>query len=287
METLEWGLKGRIAKFHEVYDHNENEVVTSHIFGGNARLPIETAKHLDGRIHYNKSLAKVTMNTGSVILEFHDKSVYEYDQIVLAIPTSTFKNIDFSLSGIDKNRLFKINSIQYGCNYKTALPLNLNKWNGIRSIIANDAVSFHNHDDTIHILYANSLLLDSAKFAGISARGIGVEIEETNIHPLDALDQNYIIYKEAIQHNWQRDKYAKGSYSGYSTSISEELDHISWHNGVRYKSLFMPINDVLFFVGEHTTILECIGTMEAAVESGERIARALTSKHKLRYTTDK
>ncbi|XVN42369.1 MAG: hypothetical protein RCG15_07055 [Candidatus Rickettsia vulgarisii] len=35
------------------------------------------------------------------------------------------------------------------------------------------------------------------------------------------------------------------------------------------------IQDAIFFVGEHTTILECIGTMEAAVESGERIAQAI------------
>ncbi|MDJ1305797.1 MAG: FAD-dependent oxidoreductase [Candidatus Midichloria sp.] len=42
-----------------------------------------------------------------------------------------------------------------------------------------------------------------------------------------------------------------------------------------YKAIFLPIQDSIFFVGEHTTILECIGAMEAAVESGERIAQAI------------
>ncbi|MDJ1258063.1 MAG: FAD-dependent oxidoreductase [Candidatus Midichloria sp.] len=32
------------------------------------------------------------------------------------------------------------------------------------------------------------------------------------------------------------------------------------HNDICYKAMFLPIQDTIFFVGEHTTILECIGT---------------------------
>lgn len=44
------------------------------------------------------------------------------------------------------------------------------------------------------------------------------------------------------------------------------------YKGVIVKAMFEPVDDRVFFVREHTTILEEIGTMEAAVESGERIA---------------
>jgi monoamine oxidase len=40
----------------------------------------------------------------------------------------------------------------------------------------------------------------------------------------------------------------------------------------KVKVLFEPVDDKIFFIAEHATILDEIGTMEAAVESGERIA---------------
>lgn len=46
----------------------------------------------------------------------------------------------------------------------------------------------------------------------------------------------------------------------------------SRYSGVKVKALSEPVNDKVFFVGEHTTILNEIETMEAAVESGDRIA---------------
>jgi hypothetical protein len=64
------------------------------------------------------------------------------------------------------------------------------------------------------------------------------------------------------------------NYSGYSSTISSELDEKIFFADEEFKSLFRPTKNGLFFAGEHTTVLEYIGTMEAAVESGERVARA-------------
>jgi hypothetical protein len=51
-------------------------------------------------------------------------------------------------------------------------------------------------------------------------------------------------------------------------SITEEKEE-------KFKTAFVPIQN-LYFAGEHTSIsLEVPGTMEAACESGERIARAI------------
>lgn len=40
------------------------------------------------------------------------------------------------------------------------------------------------------------------------------------------------------------------------------------------KAFFSPIEDQIFFIGEHTILIDEIGTMEAAaIESAERMAR--------------
>lgn len=81
--------------------------------------------------------------------------------------------------------------------------------------------------------------------------------------------------KDPVMYDWSKDPFALGSYSCYSTTLSSELDLTENYMGIDFKALFFPIEKKLFFAGEHTSILDCIGTMEAAVESGERVSRAI------------
>jgi monoamine oxidase len=67
--------------------------------------------------------------------------------------------------------------------------------------------------------------------------------------------------------------YAKGSYSNFGIALKDQFSKKTTYREIEVKSLFEPIEDRVFFIGEHTTILDEIGTMEAAAESGERIAR--------------
>ena len=47
-------------------------------------------------------------------------------------------------------------------------------------------------------------------------------------------------------------------------------------DGETVKTLFVPIDETIYFVGEHTSVLMDVpGTMEAACESGERAARMI------------
>ena len=52
------------------------------------------------------------------------------------------------------------------------------------------------------------------------------------------------------------------------------LTSITKKNGENFKTVFAPIQN-LYFAGEHASISEVPGTMEAACESGERTARAI------------
>jgi hypothetical protein len=61
---------------------------------------------------------------------------------------------------------------------------------------------------------------------------------------------------------------AKGQEKVFTETVEE--------NGEVFKALFAPLHQKLYFAGEHATILfDVPGTMEAACESGERIARAI------------
>ena len=275
IETLKCTLSGGVAQAHEIYEHQYDEVMTCFVKGGNALLAISLENHLEGRIHYNKALKKITLSNQGAMLRFEDESIYEYDHVILTIPAGAFNQVDFSESTVEKNRLQKMQSIGYGSNYKIALNVNLEHKNGISSVIKDNVMSFYNHDDTIQLLYVNDKEPKIELFSKILSDAYNHDIGECENFMTTPCDQNYKTYHQNIAYNWKNDKYFQGSYSGYSTSISKELDEIEYHDGTPYKSLFKPLNNILFFAGEHTTILDCIGTMEAAIESGERISKAI------------
>jgi monoamine oxidase len=89
--------------------------------------------------------------------------------------------------------------------------------------------------------------------------------------PVLAQDDQLTHYDSPVAKSWQEDPYAKGSYSNFGIDLKERFAEKIIYKGVTVKALFEPVEDRVFFIGEHTTILDEIGTMEAAVESGERI----------------
>lgn len=92
-------------------------------------------------------VAKAHEGNGRV--EFEDQSSSEYDFVVLVIPASTFRDVDFSDSKIERNRLAKMELIGYGGNYKIGVPIDMRWRNDIRLVITDDMMSFFSYDDTV------------------------------------------------------------------------------------------------------------------------------------------
>ncbi len=142
-----------------------------------------------------------------------------------------------------------------------------------RSFITEYGVSFYNFYHTVPQLYLNKdcnlkeLISDYMKF-------MGVELSNNNHEEL--VDKNFELYTGIIQHRWDLDPLSRGSYSGYSISLAEQLDNYVNVHGYKFKKIYEP-KAGLVIAGEHATSLECIGTMEAAVESGQRAAQYLIS----------
>ena len=45
------------------------------------------------------------------------------------------------------------------------------------------------------------------------------------------------------------------------------------YKNVPVKTMFAPLQNRIFFIGEHTSLIDEVGTMEAAVESAERLSK--------------
>ncbi|HEV2613607.1 MAG TPA: NAD(P)/FAD-dependent oxidoreductase [Gammaproteobacteria bacterium] len=265
LDTFIHAISGGLSKFHDAYTQEKYQILMSGIAGGNQRLPNAIAEKLNEKLHLQKILSKISVSENNVQLLFSDKSIHTYDKVVLAVPISVYKNIDLSESRIPKSILNTIHNIGFGKNYKIAMPFNLRTRNDYRSVMTETTVSFFNLEEKISLMYATKPLENIENLCRITAEGLGLEKQD---------------YSNFVMHDWNTDPFALGSYSGYSIKVSKELDEIIQHKNISYKKLFTPIEDKLFFVGEHTTILDCIGTMEAAVESGERIAKALIIEEK-------
>jgi len=260
LDTFMHAISGGLSKFHDAFSQEKNQIVMMGIAGGNQQLPNLMAEKLKHKLHLQKVLTKVALTETGAELIFSDKMVLNYDKVILAIPAPLYKKIDLSEAHIPKDILNTIYNIGFGKNYKIAIPFNLRTRNNYRSVMTENTVSFFNTEEKVALMYATKPLKNIENLCKITAEGLGLEKQP---------------YNNFATHDWNTDPFALGSYSGYSIKVSKELDEHATHNYIAYKKLFLPIENKLFFVGEHTTLLDCIGTMEAAVESGERIAKAI------------
>jgi len=91
--------------------------------------------------------------------------------------------------------------------------------------------------------------------------------------PEFARDEQFAKYEGNVTTSWFQNPYFQGSYSCYGATLGEKFAETVEYKGESVKKIFAPAHDVLFFIGEHASLIPEVGTMEGAVESGERIAR--------------
>ena len=275
IETLKCMLSGGLAKEHEHYNHQDNQIVTAHVKGGNANLVAAMQEQLGAIILTGKVLQKVILNNESATLMFEDNTCVDYDYVVLAIPVMTYNQVDLNESGIALQKLHKIHRIGHGNNYKTAILIEPETNEYIYGIVNQDYLSFYNNEGGIQFIYSNGPAVDINDFVSKLSNVNHTKINLRSSQVTDAIDQQFYLYNSNVRYDWNQDKFTRGSYTSYSIHVAKQLDELAEDHGTIYKKLFLPINNTIFFAGEHTTILDCIGTMEAAVESGARVAKAI------------
>jgi monoamine oxidase len=280
IETLRYMLLGGVCAVHA----NPEEIRVSTIEGGNSHLTEKIAQSLRERVHLNMALKKVSLDPkGNYELFFEDGQKRIAEILILAIPCGVYNDIDFSEGVIPKNRLSSIRCIHYGTNSKILIPLPSREKGQFSN---HRIVAFATGKKPILTFYYTG---DSARFSKSSIEklyaqdctefvqaGFGSE-QLLTLTPQLALDKPFASYECPIGYSWPDDPYIKGSYSFVSPGQEKEFATLIPYEGESTKPLFAPIDRKLFFVGEHASILlDTPSTMEAAVESGERIARIIT-----------
>ena len=110
-----------------------------HIFGGNEQLPDAIAAQLTSGspacgIAMNTGMTGIASNSdGSSTLTLSSGShsfQKTYDRVILALPFSVLRTLDYSQAGFDGRKQTAITQLGYGTNTKLNLQFNTRFWNG-------------------------------------------------------------------------------------------------------------------------------------------------------------
>lgn len=275
--TLYFELLGGYSSTHP--GDQEGGVSHQWIKGGNSLLAEKLSAKLYPQVHLNQPLASIAKNPQGYNLTFRDGTKKSADILILTIPCPVFENIQIADEVIPLSKQKAIASIQYGTNAKILVPITPPDPD-CGSYMNNRMVSFLNNDRYVINLYY------IGEYGKFSQQTIGSLFQKdlpliSRVYSLQssqklvtARDVSFACYNGPVGHSWPNDPFAKGSYSCIGAGQEELFLSTMEVEGEIVKTLFAPIDNTLFFSGEHTTLLfDAIGTMEAAVESGERMAR--------------
>lgn len=283
-KTLFHMMLGGICSAHQESPKDYSYVDRISIKGGNSVLCEKIRESLEGKVHLNMPLIKVTKEQdSSFMLTFQNGKKLQADILVLAIPCTVYESITFGANVIPLQKLDAIRKVQYGKNAKIMVPFekSLSKTSGL----VNDkiVVLFDTMEQLLTVYYTGETSLfspDTITNAYVEARsmiemGFGGDCPSFSF-PEYAKDGIEASYDRPVGYSWPNDPYARGSYSYIASGQEDILTSTELQRGETFKTLFAPIENTLYFAGEHASILfEASGTMEAACESGERVARTI------------
>lgn len=280
IQTLYHILTGSISAAHQ--NQSDEEPYYEHLWirEGNGRLATKLAEKLKHPVQLNHVLAAVTKTTqGSYLLSFENGKNVFCDILILTMPCTVYEDISIPNDVIPTNRLNAIKEVTYGTNAKILVPVASPKQK--RAVYTNGRmVTFFNISEHILNLYytRNWGYFTEATINDTFQEDLSLlndmYVLPFSQSPVLAADAAFAFYDGPVGQSWPLDRFSKGSYSCVGQGQEETFTTLIDIEGEWVKRLFAPIDKTLFFAGEHTSILlNNAGTMEAAVESGERMAR--------------
>lgn len=277
VETLYHMIRGGICAVHQ----NNEHTLYARIVDGNSKLPEALAKKLGSRVHLRMPLVAITKNEQAhYTLTFKDGTTTTADIVLFAIPCPIYKDISFGQGVIPADRLADIRSIPNGNNAKIILPC--------VSDFARSTVFVNDHLGIVTFVEKMVTLYFTGQASRFSAQTIadayghaeellhasGFDQNRLHGQPLTyAQDATFVNYAGPVGYSWPNDPYAKGSYSHIAPGHEKLMTTMQEIDGNKVKSLFAPIDNQLYFAGEHaTTLFDVPGTMEAACQTGNLAA---------------
>lgn len=281
IKTLYYMLLGGLSEAHQV-NSSKSMITQLEVEGGNSNLTEALGHRLKDLLHLRHPLISLKKSGSKYHLLFDNGKSAEADIVVLAIPSTVYKNIKFDDHVISHKQLKEIESIQYGSTSKILAPLlGVQEDHGV--YYNNRTVMFYNIDRSVAQVYytgGNGYFTKENIQHEFSKELPMIEYaytipEKTKIVEY-AKEIPYAIYKSSVGYCWTLEPYSLGSYSYVGSGQDDLVFKMETYGSETVKSVFAPVDGTLFFAGEHaSTLLAVGGTMESAVESGERTARMI------------
>lgn len=281
--TLYHQLTGTLCAAHATIGDTPQAISFSQVQGGNARIIDMLMEHLQGDVHLNSPLrALKRLESGEYVLTFLDGTSIMADMVILAIPCPVFSDLSIDNAVINAKKVVDIARITYGTNGKILYPAIAQQPNQCAIVTPRSILWYDEHISSITLAYVKEYgIFDQDTVTELIQPELALINSFYNVPvAMDPIkkpyDAQFVEYNGPIAYSWASDPYAKGSYSCVGVGQEELFTSMTTYANEPVKQLFAPLNDSLFFAGEHTSILlDACGTLEAAVESGERTARMI------------
>lgn len=245
--------------------------------GGNDTLATALAAQLPaGAVRLGQQLKAIRINTDkSYTLTFASGATNAdvvADRVVIAIPFSILRTVDCTRAGFSTAKTRAIQNEKMGTNAKLNIQFSGQPWSDLKQ--SGDSSSDLATGVTWQASYqakspAWLLALNNRNYGSAAAHGLApaAVISETNtaINTLWAGAAGREISGQFYLDNWPADPWVKGSYSYYGPG---GFSTIGGAEALREGNVH--------FAGEHTAPYTKRGTMDGAVQSGERCAKEIT-----------
>ena len=242
-----------------------------HVHGGNDQVPTTLAAKLGSQITTNTPLTAIKLNNdGTYTLTFANGSgsiTRVADQVVLALPFSLLRSVDFSKAGFNQVKTWAINELGMGTNSKVHVQFNSRFWRdqGCTGETYSDT-GYQNTWEVSRAQPGNSGLL-----VWYTGGKPGVAVGNSTVQT--QVEKNFLPWIEpvlpgataqwngkAVRDYWTGYAWTRGSYSYWKAGQYTRF------SGAEYEQ-----SGNVHFAGEHTS-QDFQGYLQGAVQTGERAA---------------
>lgn len=235
--------------------------------GGNTKLVRVLSDQLT--IHYSCSLKKIfkspeEKNRGKIGLQC-GQQIRFFDKVVLALPCTTLRNVEIEKQLFPDDQLEAVQTLQYGTGARIIFPVEIEDKNIPSFAYGTEFIIWFNRDFTLMTFYAGGRagMFEPSKVP-----------MEKYLHEIQVLYPHIKITGNPVIVSWWDEPYSKGSFSNFGPGQHAKFNEKIVIHDVEVKKVFRPIDDQIFFAGEHTA-LTYHGTLEGAVSSGNQAAELM------------
>lgn len=234
-------------------------------------------------IHLNMPLKAIKKQENGVGLVFENGEEVVFSHVILTVPIEILKTINIDPQIADNSFTESLDKIvTCGSNTKILIPVKGEK-DSTPFALTPIFTAWWNYDRNVLTVYmggqASKKNLQDKKQQEEVFHKIWSEL--CQIYPY--LQKQQLSSSQCVFLNWTEEKFSRGSYSFVKNGSEKDYDKVYSFEGDKIRDLFKPIQNKIFFAGEHTS-LNHPSTMEGAIESGKISAKMIIQNKGLRFS---